>query len=325
MSKAMKTVLTLGLLAIASLSGHSQEVEDREWVLVRTFDEIAVAEGRTTQSVGGFDFDAEGDLVLYSIAAGQFFRYSQGSNYTEREEAQVPAINYGGGTAAWSGSSIMIFFGNGAAPFSHVLHGEDSQGNPVYRAEIDSRLLLNSHTYIFPMVRGNIVIAEEPGNPGVYYSAEVFTDEPERDPEYRNPSQTRELIAERGAELGLYFDAEGFLWAQDEPHDWLFTSNDDTFNGRFGYRRRTGAYGDFMGRDRLGNYYWGGPFRYFVYGPDGQEIADVLPETPNLGAITATRVTQDGVIMFFDYASAGEEGMVTLRLFRLDTGIVTGN
>ena len=123
--------------------------------------------------------------------------------------------------------------------------------------------------------------------------------------------------------MGLF--RKPYLWARDEPHDWLVTSNYETFNAAFGLSLRRGAFGEFAGRDREGNYYWGYPQRYSVVSPDGFFITNVDAENPDVGASTGMRVSSEGVLMFFAYnGKPYNYERERLDLYRLDTGIITG-
>jgi hypothetical protein len=301
---------------------HAQGSDPDRWELVRAFEEITFPVQRSGISVfpaGGFDFDSEGNILLYEVQQGLFHRYSETSDFAERETTEVRAFDGGSvNEARWVDD--WIFYHGGPVAYGIELGGE----GPGATILIDLLSIRQRHIgFGFPIPVGNLILRDGPGG---YHSIEVQFEDPHREPEYRDAAATRELIEERGEELGLYYDSRGYLWARDEPHDWLVTSNPETFNEAFGLPRRGGAAIEFAGRDREGNYYWGSPYLYIVFAPDGRMIAEVRPEDPDLsGSMTAMRVNLDGELMFFGYGrSTKDPDLTTMSLYRLDTGIITG-
>jgi hypothetical protein len=105
----------------------------------------------------------------------------------------------------------------------------------------------------------------------------------------------------------------------------LVTANPRTFEAVFadGQRREIPATGAFLGRDRLGNYYWNGYPWINIFRPDGSVVKAIQVNRPSLGTRTQARVNQDGIVYIFEYnyeAYDFERGR--LDLYRVDTGMV---
>jgi hypothetical protein len=280
--------------------------------------------GSPSNPIGGFDFYPDGDMFLWNMEGGRFFRYEADDQFTTYEVYDAP-VNDNRGSVRANLLEDYYYFHEPRSSYFLIDANRDYQFERVIVIDYH-RIGLPRSAYrsLSEIPFGPLLLLDldEPGNE---HSIEIFPEDPDREPEYRDAAATRELIEERGEELGLYYDSRGYLWARDEPHDWLVTSNPETFNEAFGLHRRRGAYGEFAGRDKAGNYYWGGPARYKVMSPDGRLIVDVDAENPDIGAFTGMRVNADGVLMFFAYNSkAYNYEKERLDLYRLDTGIITG-
>jgi len=295
---------------------HSQGSGAEAWELVRAFEEITLPV--VEEGAGGFDFDEDGNILLFEAKKGLLYRYSADSGFATREIIETDVFPSGASKRARYRDGLIYFYGHRITHAVTIEDATEAFAHQISFVNAGNR----GDGFGFPIVVGDLIIAR---NSRGYSSIQVQFDDPDREPEYRDAAATREMIEERGEELGLYFDEAGYLWARDEPHDWLVTSNPETFNEVFGLPNRGGASGDFAGRDREGNYYWGSPFRYKVMAPDGRILRDVIPEAPDLGTITGTRVNSEGVLMFFAYnGKPYNYERERLDLYRLDTGIITG-
>ena len=300
------------------------------WTLVRGFEELsypltaADRGGVPVYRIGGFDVLPDGDIFLWHMWEGRFFRYEADEEFRIAVETPTVPVSNGSSSRGRFRGDYYYFDSPDAAYF--LVPDDNQRGfhDPVVIDYHELGFTLGSYLSLVAIPFGPLLLIDL-DDPGHEHSVEIFPDDRDREPEYRDAAATREMIEERGEELGLYFDEAGYLWARDEPHDWLVTSNPETFNEVFGLPNRGGASGDFAGRDREGNYYWGSPFRYKVMAPDGRILRDVIPEAPDLGTITGTRVNSEGVLMFFAYnGKPYNYERERLDLYRLDTGIITG-
>ena len=312
MQMIQRGAMVLVLLTVTTTIPHAQEIEERTWELVRAFEEITyepTRAGTPINPVGGFVLDTSGDLFLYEVQEGLLHRYDVESGYQDRTTWETISIPFGDVSEGRYVDGWLYFQGNGTAVlFSPLPDGTWSAKDLRYGN------IRREHGVSFPgwIPYGDFIFA---GGPDSYFAIELFLEDPDRDPEYRSPAETMALVRERGEELGLYFDDEGYLWVREDPHDWLLTTSASTFTEVFDLSRETRASGDFMGRDRLGNYYWGSMPGFILE-------RSSRPRTSR----TQGRVNLDGEVMFFAYNGEPYDWeRERIDLYRVDTGIVTGN
>ena len=299
-----------------AMTVHSQGSGAEAWELVRAFEEITLPV--VEEGAGGFDFDEDGNILLFEAKKGLLYRYSADSGFATREIIETDVFPSGASKRARYRDGLIYFYGHRITHAVTIEDATEAFAHQISFVNAGNR----GDGFGFPIVVGDLIIAR---NSRGYSSIQVQFDDPDREPEYRDAAATREMIEERGEELGVYFDEAGYLWARDEPHDWLVTSNPKTFNEVFGLPRRRGAFGDFAGRDKEGNYYWGGSGGVVVFDPGGSEIAVVSARIEASGSVTGARVNAEGVVYIFAYnGKPYNYERERLDLYRLDTGIITG-
>lgn len=307
----MKKTIFLAYALFVCFLGWGQETVEKQWEFVRRFEEQTIY-----ADMAGFDFNEDGDLVMYDTRKSEVFVYSKESDFHDW-------VSYPLQSSPPSGSNIGAWYNNGfmmeytGPRFFYFINMKDLSNiriiDPgVFRNSALQDALSNMRMIPF----GNLVILERSQSPGEYHSLEVDMDG-QVPSLYRTPEETRRYIEENGEELGLYFNESDFLFHDSS----LLTASPDTFERVYSpnERRVPRAFGSFMGFDRAGNYYWGGISRIVATSETGEIIGDVLV-SGSIQYNSQMRVSPEGWIYVFEY----DLNARTLDLYRVDTGVLSG-